>query len=743
MMTRIQLRLEFAQAKGALQALPLVLTLLFFVWFAYDRWLAVDAVLGLGIDAGNYLATMRQISGENVSGEGLLRPPIIGYFLWPLVQIFGPLAALKIGAVIVSVLHAGIFFALASRHVSRGVALTATLAFVFTFSTLGALSWGYFTLLAVAAYGLAFICLREALAGGEKRYFIGLALAAWLLVFSNQIGVLLFGISAFGAGLAIAASPSLRTRIPWLVLVAGAVGLSAVPLASIYFNQSGALGVENVLAFHVPWEGTPHFWRDFGSQLPAGALGRMAFAAAAVWGAIVLARRSKADLAATVTPALVLILLELILSGSIARRGSLFISIWTWLFVAVAAQEMVRRLIHSRSEITLHPALGLGRSIMTLAPVPALIFLLFASSIWTNNGLGRVDVAIRWFSYLSPERLEAIETIDKEVGPGPGVAYPLGLGWWIEGLTARQVFDSDSGAALVRDGRLSDTRLANVLLTGESVVSNRAIFASEAYSLPSVPMDPAVGLDNGEFKHFVYLDDDQTWVVLEATEGGRVVYFGNGISDRPGERLYDLGGVSLRKTTSLVPGEPTLRVTFSADGGSHSISSLTIPIMAAREPTLIFSDGVLAAFGFMVQGYFVEPWQAVIMINIEVPEGVEAIFEEDSANQRVVLHVEVDRSCGEPSEELISLVFSLVGPSVPLAGIEESYSAADSLRQLNPAFLLIDTAVPKGWLGQSIGLPKERWLAKSPWFRLAAHAGSVVGYAVDLDSLRWEQAVVE
>ncbi len=203
MMTRIQLRLEFAQAKGALQALPLVLTPLFFVWFAYDRWLAVDAVLGLGIDAGNYLATMRQISGENVSGEGLLRPPIIGYFLWPLVQIFGPLAALKIGAVIVSVLHAGIFFALASRHVSRGVALTATLAFVFTFSTLGALSWGYFTLLAVAAYSLAFICLREALAGGEKRYFIGLALAAWLLVFSNQIGVLLFGISAFGAGLSI------------------------------------------------------------------------------------------------------------------------------------------------------------------------------------------------------------------------------------------------------------------------------------------------------------------------------------------------------------------------------------------------------------------------------------------------------------------------------------------------------------------------------------------------------------
>ncbi len=108
-MTTIRSRLGAAEAKDALRVLPLVLTLLGFTWFAYDRWLAVDAFLGLGIDAGNYLATMRQISGLDVSGEGLLRPPLIGYFLWPLVQIFGPLAALKIGALIVSLLHAGIF----------------------------------------------------------------------------------------------------------------------------------------------------------------------------------------------------------------------------------------------------------------------------------------------------------------------------------------------------------------------------------------------------------------------------------------------------------------------------------------------------------------------------------------------------------------------------------------------------------------------------------------------------------
>ena len=213
-LTIIRLRLESARAKVTLQALPLVFTLLFFAWFAYDRWLAVDLVLGLGLDTANYLATMHQISGVDVSGEGLLRPPLIGYFLWPLVHIFGPLPALKIGAVIVSTLHAGIFFALASRHVSRGVALAATLTFAFTFTTIGALNWGYLTLLAVAAYGLAFLCLREALAGGEKRYFIGLGLAAWLLVFSNQFGLIVLAISCIGAALAIISTPSLRSRIP-------------------------------------------------------------------------------------------------------------------------------------------------------------------------------------------------------------------------------------------------------------------------------------------------------------------------------------------------------------------------------------------------------------------------------------------------------------------------------------------------------------------------------------------------
>ncbi len=192
------------------------------------------------------------------------------------------------------------------------------------------------------------------------------------------------------------------------------------------------------------------------------------------------------------------------------------------------------------------------------------------------------------------------------MGAGPGVVYPRGLGWWVEGLTARQVFESDSGNVYVRDGRLTETRLANVLLTGESVISNRAIFASDAYSLPALAMDPAIGLDNGEFKHFVYLDDDLSWAILKGLDDRRFVYLGNGTGETTGERLYDLGGVRLRKTIELVPGEPALRMTFSVEGNDAGISSLHIPIMAAREPTLVFGEGDLAAFGFMVQGHFVE-----------------------------------------------------------------------------------------------------------------------------------------
>ena len=777
-MTTIRSRLEAAEAKDALRVLPLVLTLLGFTWFAYDRWLAVDAFLGLGIDAGNYLATMRQISGLDVSGEGLLRPPLIGYFLWPLVQIFGPLAALKIGALIVSLLHAGIFFALASRHVSRGVALAATLAFAFTLATVEALAWGYLTLLAVATYGLAFLSLREALAGGEKRYFIGLGLAAWLLVFSNQIGVTIFAVSAVGAGVAIISSPKLRSRIPLLGLTATAVCLSAVPLVSIYLNQSGALGVDTLLTFHWPGEGAPNFWRALGSQLPAGAVGRMAFAAVAVWGAVVLARRSKADLAATVAPALALIVLDLFLSGSIANRTSLFLSIWIWLFVAVAAQELIRRLISSKSHITLASALGLSllaytcygwvkggriqlrtrlfsvlaaqelktrlrhsRTIVALGAVAGILLLTFSSYSWVKDGRAHVDPSIEFFDYLSADHLEAIGSIDETVGAGPGVVYPRGLGWWVEGLTARQVFESDSGNVYVRDGRLTETRLANVLLTGESVISNRAIFASDAYSLPALAMDPAIGLDNGEFKHFVYLDDDLSWAILKGLDDRRFVYLGNGTGETPGERLYDLGGVRLRKTIELVPGEPALRMTFSVEGNDAGISSLYIPIMAAREPTLVFGEGDLAAFGFMVQGHFVEAWRAFITINIETPQGVQAIFEEDILNQRVVTKVSSDGRNGE----LLTLVFALVGSSLPQPGVEETFSAADSLRRLNPAFILVDTAVAAsaGWIGEAIGLPKERWLAESPWFRLTAQSGSVVVYAVDLGSLGWEQAVGE
>ncbi len=758
-LTIVRLRLESARAKVTLQALPLVFTLLFFAWFAYDRWLAVDSVLGLGLDTANYLATMHQISGVDVSGEGLLRPPLIGYFLWPLVHIFGPLPALKIGAVIVSTLHAGIFFALASRHVSRGVALAATLTFAFTFTTIGALNWGHLTLLAVAAYGLAFLCLREALAGGEKRYFIGLGLAAWLLVFSNQFGLIVLAISCIGAALAIISTPSLRSRIPLLMFVTGAVGLAAVPLASIYLDQSGAFGVETFLTFHWPWEGRPEFWRALGSQLPAGAVGRMAFAAVAVWGAVILARRSKADLAATVAPALALVVLDLFLSGGIADRAILFLSIWIWLFVAVAGQELIRRLIGFKSHITLASALGLsllsyacyswvkdgkaqlrtrlfsvvaaqelktrlrhGQTIVTLGAVAGLLLLTFSSYSWFKDGRDHVERASRFNSYLSPDHLEVIGKIDETMASGPGVVYPRGRGWWVEGLTARQVFESDSGNVYVRDGRLNETRLANVLLTGESVITNQSIFASEAYLIPELPMDPAIGLDNGEFKHFAYLDDDLTWAILDGPERKRFVYLGNGTGSTPGERVYDLGGVRLRKTIAFVPREPALRMTFSVEGDKSSLSSLTIPIMAAQQPTMVFGDGDLAAFGFMVQGSFVNAWQAFITINIETPDGVEAIFEEDILNQRVVAKVTSDGQNGE----LLTLIFALVGPTVPPPGAEERFSAADSLQQLNPAFILVDTATTADWVGEPIGLPKQRWLAESPWFRLTAQSGSVV-----------------
>jgi hypothetical protein len=169
--------------------------------FVY-RLAMVSSHPGLGVDAGNYLATMRQVFGADICDGGLARPPLIGVALWPLVGLFGPLMATKLAAVAVSVLMGVPFYLLCSRFTGRGVAASFSLLFVFSPKYMDALNWGFLTLVGVGLFTLSFYLIYELVSAPsfDRRRALLLGLSSLALVAANRSSAFIYVATALAFG---------------------------------------------------------------------------------------------------------------------------------------------------------------------------------------------------------------------------------------------------------------------------------------------------------------------------------------------------------------------------------------------------------------------------------------------------------------------------------------------------------------------------------------------------------------
>ena len=687
--------------------------------FVY-RIVMIRSQVGLGVDAGNYLTTMRQLFGADVTGMGLQRPPLVGIALWPLAHLFGPLTATKLLAVAVSVLMGVPFYLLCSRFVKKGIAAVFSLLFIFSPGYMDALNWGFLTLVGVGLFTLCFYLIYELVTAPSVSAgrVLSVGLCSLALAAANRSSTFVYVVTVLTFGTAVLVARARQRRAAPELLLAALVALPlSLPFISTYLNVSFAVGDRGFLAaahspddFRASWDTLCRF---FGNGVP------LAWAAAAGFslaGAVALYGRSRVGFALLMTLFLAPLAVCLLVTGEIAERAAYFLYLPLWLGVAVCADVLLR-------------AVGERRTVAAGSSVWGLAALALVAALIAWRGHVSLLQATEFYGYLGDEHVEAIEAADRQASAGAGVAYPWPLGQWTEGLAGRRILSAP-----------------HAILTGERVATNGLTFVADAYSVSDVPMDPAVGVDNGVFKQLLYLDD--RLIQVECGEGPtslRVALadarFQRRATTNEGgawvdRQTYEMDGLQVIKEVRLPGQGEQVAVTLWADCEQGPATSILVPLLPALPSVAASLDTQQATFGFTGWNPFASVWSASVYLDVASSTKNEVLALTSGDEQGVT----PGRPAGEtaavalvktrsPRAE-VTLNFTVEGwPPGDGAGLR-TFTAEDAIEDYGVTFAVVDRQPSKPWFGDPLAAPVRAWLDEGPYFQRLSDNGKVAAYRV-------------
>lgn len=679
--------------------------------FVY-RMVVLQSQLALGIDAGSYLGTMHQLLGTDVTGAGLARPPLVGVALWPLVQLFGPLEATKILAVAASVLIGVPFYLLCSRFTGKAVALAVSLPFVFSLRYMDALNWGFLTLVGVGLFTLCFYLIHEVLTAPsfDKGRVLALGLATWALVATNRNSAFIYvaTVLAFGVVLFVAGG-RLRKGMPRLLPAALLAVFLSLPIVPIYLRTWFAVGDEGFLAIAQSSHGLSGGW-DKLRYFFDPPLFWIVVALVGLAGAVVLSRRTPVGGMLLLTVFFAPFALCMLVVGEVGTRSAYFLYLPVWLGFGVSADALLHAARGRHAAVAANPVYGLA----VLAPLAVL-------TIW--NGHSKLPDAAEWYAYLEAEHVGAIEAVQRSAPAGAGVVYPGGLGRWVQGLAARRAYAAER------------RNVGSALLAGDRVTTNGSAFIADAYAFGDLPMDPALGIDNGQLRHLLYLDDRLIEIEYGAGPALRRVTLADAelqesvtttesgvLVDR---RTYELDGLRVVKEVTLPAHDERVTVALSVESGSGPVNSIVVPIKAALE-SMARSDGSQGArIGFWGSTHFGGDWWAAVFVDLVSDEGEAATLAVLPGEAIAVAEVKPESPRAE-----VTLAFTFQGkPSGTAAGLR-SFAAEDVIRERGITFTLVDRYPAKPWFGDPLDATTLAWLEGAPYFRPLWERGTVAAYLV-------------
>ena len=372
----------------------------------------------LGDDTGSYLSSLNFIQGTDLTGHGGIRPPLVGYFLYPFVEILGVFPGAKVAALVASVIGAGAFFLVAKRLTQPLWAAIGSVAFIWLPIYAETLGWGFLSILVIA---LALISmwawLRYADSPGLDRALTAGAIMA-VMAYLNQTAVPVVAV-VFGVFLLYLVIRDPGTHLKYLLPAGSLVlvlGLGSIPYSLAHFTN------ETVLATHGEFA---HFSIKIKDPITAGIaiigsalfiytgrkIGGAAGAFIMIGGVITSVTQS-----ITVPSSL----------GLITVLGRTIL--WTWMFVFLALVWATPRVLNNLFE-----RLSTSQR-QVFAGSAATLVLLFLSVSWTL----RLESVMPFYTTLTPDSVTALEWIHNNTGPEEKIGvYPLTLAFYTNGIANR------------------------------------------------------------------------------------------------------------------------------------------------------------------------------------------------------------------------------------------------------------------------------------------------------------------
>ena len=202
------------------------------------RYITAQNFVLIGDDSVNYIATLNFIQGNDFSGTGGNRPPLIGYYLYPFTKIFGLITGTHLAAIVASVSGAGCFYLVAKRITAPVWAALGGIAYLWLPIYAETLAWGFLSILMLNVVLLAMWgWLRYAEEPSLEKAVSATALSS-LVIYINQTAVPVLGCILAGFWLVLVLTN--RKHLKYLAPAAAvgvALSLSSLPYSLGHVGQ--------------------------------------------------------------------------------------------------------------------------------------------------------------------------------------------------------------------------------------------------------------------------------------------------------------------------------------------------------------------------------------------------------------------------------------------------------------------------------------------------------------------------
>jgi hypothetical protein len=689
------------------------------------RFFTVSRHLDMGCDIATYLATMNTLFGQDATGLGLDRPPLIAIPVKLFTLVFGDLNGVKLLGILLSVAIGFAFYLLARRISHPWIAVAMTIVFVLTPAYSDMLTWGYITMFGILFGLLTLHFFLQLLDRPSKANVFLTGVFASFIAGFHQLSLAFF-VPLF---LLLATALFFFNRQTLLknwksVVAATAVALiCSIPYVPLYLRMlrmqapASAEASVSLTPLYVPWL--------LGTIL---SLPIVALALRWVW------RREK-NIAIAVAVLLLysLVLVLFVLPPpfvEINRRAHYFMYPAIWLLAGVV-------LSHLWSWQTVHIS-----TVRRWLPKPVSIALV-VTLLSTTLVLSQIKLVrgLDFFGYLDRTRRDAVSWVRDYTPDGASIAaYPESLGWWIEAESKRNtaaVTDRNTVPYVFLQER---SLAAERLMSRNQGLENGHLRLATTYPYGGAPGQPVLGVCVGGFYLDVMMFDDSS--ISLSMESGRVVNLaddsekeftisGNGDSMTM-TTTYEIEGAEVVQTATLDRGSQTAVVSYNIRMVGASVTGLHVPVF----------------FGFEPKSVSIAPNQ----------RSVEVLQYLGTQSDQVVTRIDFGSEGATPQtpvthEDRVDLSFSIQSDKATITlsfGVADPGSDSDAdVIHYDVPLILKDTALqhlpsidylaidlkPNAHLASELPQGTEEWLNACPYYKLVYSEGDIRIYQVDASAL--------